>query len=188
MSTARQLHYTYEDYLVIERDSDVRHDFQNGVIYAMAGGTPEHAALGYRVARLLESVLRGCTPMNSDARVRIEQADLTTYTDASFVCGPVQRATVDRLAITNPTILVEVTSPSTVDYDRSVKLPAYQQIPSLEAVVLVSHSEPRVTVVERTPSGWTSTDFGPGTSAHLSARDAAFPVDELYDVLRQLAP
>lgn len=97
-----------------------------------------------------------------------------------------RRAREDRSAVTNPTLLVEVTCPSTEAYDRGAKLEHYQQLPTLEAVIFVAHRERRITVVERQAAGWRATDFGPGEEATLTARGVRFPVDEVYAVLREL--
>ncbi len=186
MSTARQLNHAYEDDLRIEESSQVRHEYLAGEVYAMAGGSPEHGALALRAARLLGDGLEGCTPLSSDVRIRVKATGLTTYPDVSCACGPVERTQIDRLAITNPTILVEVTSPSTEAYDRGEKLNHYRQLPSLEAVVFVSHREPLVTVVERVGAEWRTTEFRAGSTATVSSRAASFSVDELYAVLKTL--
>lgn len=186
MSTARQVNYPYEDYLRIEESSQVRHEYLSGEVYAMAGGSPEHGALALRVARILGDGLRGCTPLSSDVRIHVSASGLTTYPDVSFTCGPAERTLIDRLAITNPSVIVEVTSPSTEAYDRGEKLNHYKRIPSLQAVVFISHREPWVTVVERTGDDWRTTDFRGGSTATLAARDVRFAVDEVYAVLREL--
>lgn len=178
--------HPYEDYLRIEEASEVRHEYLGGEIYAMAGGTPEHAALAARVLMLLGVQLRGCTSLNSDLRVHVLETGLTTYPDASFVCGRIERAPVDRLAITNPTVLVEVTSPSTEAYDLGQKLEHYKSIVSLRAVVFVSHRRSQITIVERSDEGWQSNDFVGGTNATIDSMNASLPVDDVYSVLAQL--
>lgn len=184
VSTARHLRNAYADYLLIEEHSNVRHEFIGGEIYAMAGGTPEHGALAFRVMRLLEDALTGCTPFSSDVRVRIDAAAMTTYPDGSFVCGAVERSSVDSLAVVNPTLLVEVTSPTTEGWDRNEKLAAYQQLPALKAVVFVSHRSPVITVVERDGGRWVSRDFEAGSHAEVASLRARVSVDAVYDVLR----
>jgi len=186
MSTARQIMHPYEDYLRIEDASEVRHEYFGGEIYAMAGGTPEHAALAARILVLLGGQLRGCTALTSDLRVHVVETGLTTYPDVSFVCGPVARAAIDRLAITNPTVLIEVTSASTEAYDRGQKLEHYQTIASLRAVVFVSHRESRLTVVERAGEAWRTTDFVAGAELTLASMNVRFQVDDVYEVLNQL--
>jgi Uma2 family endonuclease len=186
VATARSLHYTYDEYLRVEAHGELRHEFLEGEIYAMAGGTPEHGALAARVLLELSLRLPGCTPLTSDVRVRIEATGLTTYPDASFVCGAVARSEVDRMALTNPAVLVEVTSPSTEEYDRGAKLSHYQQLPSLRAVLLVSHAEPRVTVVERVEGAWRTTDFRGGEVLRVLSPALELDVDAIFSALASL--
>jgi Uma2 family endonuclease len=121
--TARRVHYTYEQYVALEDVSTVRHEYLEGEIYAVAGGSPDHAALAATVIRVLGNQLPdGCRIFTSDLRVRIPKTGLSTYPDVAVVCGPTMRAADDRLAVTNPVLLVEVTSTSTEEYDRGEKL------------------------------------------------------------------
>jgi Uma2 family endonuclease len=139
-STARQLHYTYEQYLALEDESSVRHEYLDGEIYAMAGGSPDHAALAAAAIRVIGARLPpGCRIFTSDLRVRIPATGLSTYPDAAVICGRTQRAADDGLAVVNPVVLVEVTSRSTEDYDRGEKLRQYQLLPSVRDILIVSH-------------------------------------------------
>jgi Uma2 family endonuclease len=184
MTTARRLHHTYADYLSVERDSPVRHECLDGEIFAMAGGTPEQAALAAQLTALLQTRLpAGCRAFSSNLKVRTEASGLTTYPDLSVVCGPVARSLDDPDAITNPVILVEVTSPSSEEYDRGEKLLHYRQIPSLQAVLTVSHREPRITSFERTAGGWRQGDLGTGLEVGLASPPVTFAVDEVYRAL-----
>jgi Uma2 family endonuclease len=181
MSTARQLRYSYEDYLQTLARSEVKLEFCAGVIYAMAGGTLTHSALATRITIALGKQLPpSCEGFNSDAKVRVEETDFAGFPDASVVCGPVQRAPSDAHALANPSLLIEVTSKSTEAYDRGEKLEHYQRIPALRAVLFVSHRAPRVTLVERTDSGWSTRDFGPGERLALTVPALTLSVDELY--------
>jgi Uma2 family endonuclease len=132
--------YSYQDYLAIEEHSLVRHEFVAGEIYAMAGGTPEHAALAASVLRLLGNALPpACRAYSSDLRVRIQASDVTCYPDASIICGALAVSAQDPLAATNPVLIVEVTSASTESYDRGAKLEQYKLLPSIQEVLIVSH-------------------------------------------------
>src|SRR5688572_15281630 len=128
--------YTFHEYLTIEQSSTIRHEFLAGEIYAMAGGSPQHAALALAVGATLLAQLRGdqCRVHGSDLRVRVPETGLTTYPDVSVVCGPYQTDAQDKNTIVNPALVVEVTSESTEEYDRGEKLASYQRIPSLRAV------------------------------------------------------
>lgn len=179
--TARRLHYSYEEYLGALEVSGVKLEYCEGEIYAMAGGTPAHADLAASIIRLLGNSLLGrCRVSSSDLKVRVEATDLTTFPDVAIICGERQFAAVDRNAVTNPTVLVEVTSTSTEDYDRGEKLAHYKQIRSLLAVVFVSHRRPQVTVIERDSSGWRQREHRAGEDVVLDAPPLSFAVDELY--------
>jgi Uma2 family endonuclease len=147
----------------------------------MAGGTPAHAELAAAIVRLLGNALLGhCSVFSSDLKVRIEPTDFTTFPDATVVCGTRQLSSVDRNAVVNPTMLVEVTSPSSEDYDRGEKLSQYKQLSSLRAVLLVSHRRPQVTVVERTRDGWQERELRAGEQVVLVAPSLTIAVDDLY--------
>lgn len=181
MTTARQLRYSYEDYLRALDESAIKLEFSAGVIYAMAGGTLAHAELSAAAIGLLrQSLAPGCAVFSSDAKVRVEASDFAGFPDVSVVCGERQTSRIDPNALVNPTLLVEVTSRSTEDYDRGEKLLHYQRLPSVRAVLFVSHRERRVTVVERSTSGWQTRDVGTGEQVSLNEPPLRLDVDALY--------
>lgn len=188
MSTARRLHHTYEQYLEVERLSSVRHEFLDGEIYAMAGGTPEHGILAARVTALLTArAMPGCHVASSDVKIFIEATGLATYPDVSVVCGPLTRATQDAMAVTNPVILVEVTSASTEDYDRGDKTSQYRQIASLRAILIVAHASKRITVLQRDDgASWETREARAGEQVVLATPALSFDVDEVYSALEGL--
>jgi Uma2 family endonuclease len=175
-----KLNYTYADYLGFEASSNVKHEFLDGQIYAMAGGTPEHAALAAAVITLLGPQLRGgeCRPYNSDLRVRTPTG-LTTYPDVTVIRGPRAIDATDSMAITNPALIVEVLSRSTEEYDWGEKFEHYRTMPSLREYVLVSHRERSVEVRSRGADGWRTTVVHEGAIAELSI-GAQLDVRELY--------
>jgi Uma2 family endonuclease len=185
VSTARRLHYNYDDYLGSLEASELKLEFCDGVIYAMAGGTRAHAELAARaIVALARAVPPSCRIATSDLKVRVDSSDLTTFPDVSVVCGEPIMAAIDPNALTNPTVLVEVTSRSTEDYDRGDKLSHYKQLPSLRAVLFVSHRTRCVTVVERTandPRRWDEREARGGETITLASPAITIPVDELYD-------
>jgi Uma2 family endonuclease len=179
--TARRVHYTYEQYLTLENASPIRHEYLDGEIYAMAGGTPDHAGLAAAViGRLRNQLPAGYRVFTSDLRVRVAESGLSTYPDAAVVCHATVRASDDRLAVTNPVLLVEVTSASTEDYDRGEKLRHYMHLPSLQEVLIVSHREPRLTLHRRGSSGWTEIEARSGGHIDLTSVPAKLPVDLVY--------
>jgi Uma2 family endonuclease len=176
-----KLNYTHTEYLGFEASSNVKHEFLDGQIYAMAGGTPEHAALAAAVITLLGPQLRGgeSRPYNSDLRVRTPTG-LTTYPDVTVIYGPREIDGIDSLAITNPTLIVEVLSRSTEEYDSGDKFEHYKTFPSLREYVLVSHRERSVEVRMREEDGWRTIVVHEGGMVELSP-GARLDVRELYD-------
>jgi len=182
MSTsARRVHYTYAQYLALEEHSVVRHEFLDGEIYAMAGGSPDHAALAAAVISIIGGQLApGCRAFTSDLRVRIAATGLTTYPDVAVICGQTLRTPEDPLAVANPVLLVEITSSSTEDYDRGEKLRHYKSLPSLREVLFVSHRAPHLTLHRREDADWTVTTVETGAVLELSSVGARIAVDEVY--------
>ena len=174
--------YSIEEYLRLEEFANVKHEFFDGRIFAIAGGTPEHGAIAVRVAVALSNQLRGkrCNVYNSDTRIRVVATGLDTYPDVAVVRGSEQRDREDRLALVNPVVLVEVLSPTTEDYDRGDKLEHYKRIPSLQEVVLVGHEQPTLDVWRRCADGWSSVHFAAGQVARLEAIDCDLEVDEVF--------
>lgn len=180
MTVGREVHYTYAEYLALEASSSVRHEYWRGEIYAMAGGTPDRAAL----AAALIGALHGRVPptfrvFSSDLRVVVEATDLTTYPDVSVVCGKSARSSKDPIAVTNPVFIAEITSPWTEDYDRGEKLRSYQTIPGVREILLVSHRGPRVTVHRRTADGFAVFEVERGELV-LESVGVTIDVDALY--------
>jgi Uma2 family endonuclease len=177
--------YDFDDYLELEASSAIKHEFLDGNAWAMAGGSPEHAALAGNVVRLLGQALLGrrCRAFTSDLRIRVTETGLATYPDVSVICSQLELDPEDRKGhtVVNPTLLVEVLSPSTEAYDRGEKLAHYKRIPALREVMLVAHDEHRIDLWRRTTGGWTQLTFGPGQAVELeSLHGIELPVDGVY--------
>jgi Uma2 family endonuclease len=179
--------YTYDEYLAYERDSGLKHEFDDGEIIAMAGGSRRHNAVAFRIAAALDAARRQeFIGFQSDQRVRVLATGKATYPDVTMVCGPIEGDPSDPTGatITNPTFLVEVLSPSTEEDDRGNKWLHYQQIPSLREYVLVSQASPRVEVFRRLSDGtWQyrevtsgSVDVTGGASLDLATLYADLPI------------
>src|SRR5260370_40930549 len=153
MSELRRLHRdTYADYVALEMLSSSKHEFLDGEIYAMAGGSEEHSALAAEILRVLGNAVgdRPCRVHTSDLRVYVEAVGLATFPDGSVICGPLQQHDPSPTATAlNPMILVEVTSDSSEGYDRGPKLEYYRTIPTLRESVVVSHRERWIVVETR---------------------------------------
>ena len=126
------------EYLTIERAAPTKSEFYDGEMFAMAGGTAVHSLIGTNAAIEFGNKLRGkkCVPYNADLRIQVQATGLFTYPDLSVICGPLQFADGDD-TVTNPSLIVEVLSPSTEAYDRGQKFLQYRQIPTLREYLLV---------------------------------------------------
>lgn len=158
--------YTWKQYLALERESTVKHEFLEGEIYAMAGSSPEHALLTANVIASLNRQLEGrpCRVFTSDLRVHIQASGLAAYPDATVVCGELRRDPDDKNMVTNPTVIVEVLSESTEGFDRGEKFERYRQCPSLKEYVLVSQRERLIEVFQRGPGvDWPRTEARTGS-------------------------
>jgi len=174
------MHYSYSEY-ALEDESPVRHEYLEGEIYAMAGGTPDYAALAAAVIALLGQKLPpGCRVFTSDLRSRIPTTGLSTYPDAAVVCGRTQRAADDPIAVSNPVLLVEVTSTSTEDYDRGEKLRDYKMLASIREILIVSHREPHLELHIRVEGDWTLRSAARGDTLTLESIAARIAVDDVY--------
>lgn len=183
-SPAHRIQYSWADYLALEAASNVKHEFLDGQIYGMAGGTPEHAALKAAVTGLLFAQIRAgyCRAHDSDLRVRVLATGLATYPDVTIVCGPTDRDPDDINAVTNPTLIVEVLSRSTEAYDRGDKFEHYKNIISLQQYVLVSDSAREIETWTRVAEGeWVQSIAHEGEQARLSSISALLDVSEVYE-------
>ncbi|HXH23949.1 MAG TPA: Uma2 family endonuclease [Vicinamibacterales bacterium] len=183
MGTPVRLHrYSFQDYLAVEEVSTIKHEYLDGEMYAMGGGSVLHAALSAAVVAALHAQLRGrCRVFSSDLRTRIRATGLASYADATVVCGAVEADPENVDTVTNPTALVEVLSPSTIDYDLGEKFEHYKQAPSVRAVVYVWQDRRRIMVRERRPRGeWSERVFEAGHVASIEALDCRLDVDAIY--------
>jgi Uma2 family endonuclease len=176
--------YSLEEYVRLEEYANFKHEFLGGQVWAMAGGTPEHARMASMVSASLVAQLRGkrCAVYSSDARVRVVATGLDTYPDVTVVCGHEERDEGDRLAVVNPVVLVEVTSDGSEGYDRGEKLDHYKRIASLREIVFVSHREPAIDVLRRrSDDTWSPPELARGgQQAKLESIDCEIAVDEVY--------
>ncbi|MSP59211.1 MAG: Uma2 family endonuclease [Myxococcales bacterium] len=188
MQAARRVKWTQEEYLAREQRSLTRNEFLDGEIYAMAGATLRHNVITTNTLAALHGLLRGkpCRAFNSDQRIAVSRTGLSTYADAGVVCGEPLFHDNDKNALVNPTLLVEVLSPSTEAYDRGEKLDHYRAIPSLREVLLIAQDTPSVEHHYRLDTGqWLLTVWDAGAVA-LATLGGAVPLDDLYDKAHDL--
>lgn len=173
---------TYPGYLALESKLGERLELVDGWVYAMAGGSPRHARLAARIARLLGNQLEAspCEPYSSDLKIHIARAKRTTYADVVIVCGDPRVSEGDTNAVTNPTVIVEVLSPSTEADDRGDKWSDYRRLPSLQHYVLVSQESRLIEVYSRDGLRWSYEDARDRGSVPLSAIDATLDLSAIY--------
>jgi Uma2 family endonuclease len=187
VTAASPEHVSYDEYLELEsRSADLKHEWCDGVVYAMSRGTPEHARLSMRIGAALLGALRGrCEVFSSDVMIYIDAARLSTYADASVVCGTLETKNVKKdgrslgEAITNPTVIIEVLSEATERYDRDGKFQAYKRLDSLREYVLVAQDERRIEIYRRGADGTWACEIG-RAHENVTIHGATLNVDDVY--------
>jgi Uma2 family endonuclease len=185
MSAVEKQTWTVEQYLEMERASEEKHEYLNGEIYLMAGGSSNHSLIGSTMIALLYIQLRkkSCFVYNNDMRIKVIDTGLYTYPDISIVCDPPVFDEKNRDTLLNPTALIEVLSPSTESYDRGKKFQHYRSIESLRECILVSQDEPRIERYVREPNGkWLLTDaIGLEAVLELTSIQCTLSLADVYE-------
>jgi Uma2 family endonuclease len=187
MSTAEKRCLTPSEYLAIEVASEGRHEFYDGEMFAMSGGSYWHNLVKDNLARALGSRLagRGCTVLTSDQRVKVDATGLYTYPDVVVFCGkPVFEDGVHYSA-TNPLVLAEVLSESTERYDRGLKFGHYRQLPSVQEYLVLAQDRVSVERYRRQtagePGSWVLTAVAdPAGAVDFESLGITVPVAEIY--------
>ncbi|MEM7655214.1 MAG: Uma2 family endonuclease [Bacteroidota bacterium] len=181
--------YSYEAYLAVEADTDLKYEYHDGFIVAMAGGTPEHGRIAANLLRSLGNALIAknspCNLYSSDVKIHVATSNRSFYPDVSMVCGPEERSEKDSKAITNPSLLIEILSDSTEAKDRGLKFQQYRMLPSLREYVLVSQKEAIVESFFRKEDGYWQILTAVGLDASISFPSAGVKV-ALSDIYRGL--
>jgi len=185
---AERSQLTADEYLAWERQQPVRHEFFHGEVFAMAGGSVRHNALCARLIELLGARLRDrCVVLSSDQRVVAVNRARFVYPDVSIVCGPVVvEAGPHGDVLVNPTILFEVLSESTEQYDRGLKWEGYQRIETLTDYVLVSQAEPRIEHFRRDRSRTWVYQFASAGERLALSNGVELDLDEVFAGVMQL--
>jgi Uma2 family endonuclease len=147
MSTQPRSYLTPQQYLEIERAAERRSEYYNGEMFLMAGGSKKHGKITENMSRALGNALedKPCFAYSRDLRLWVAASGLYTYPDIMVVCEPEESSPDDPdSSLTNPSVIVEVLSPSTEGYDRGKKFGHYLKLPSLRDYILVSQEEVRI--------------------------------------------
>jgi Uma2 family endonuclease len=162
MSTQPVAYLTPEQYLDIESKAEFRSEYINGEMFAMAGGTPNHAWIVVNTASRLTEQLRGrpCGARSSDLRLYSARHKMFTYPDIVVTCGPDQLLDGRNDTLTDATVIVEVLSPSTRNYDRGEKFRFYRSLPSFSEYLLLGQDEMRAEHhVRQSDQSWLFREF-----------------------------
>ncbi len=174
-----------EEYLAGERDGEYKSEYFAGEILAMTGATMEHNLIVSNVVTSLNTQLRGrpCHVYPSDMRVKISRTGAYAYPDVTVVCGEPEFEDEQVDTLLNPTVLVEVLSPSTERHDRGRKWEHYRRLPSLAEFLLVVQDEPRIEHYLRQEGGLWLFDEASGADAtlELTSIDCTLLLRDVYD-------
>lgn len=194
MALRAQKLYTPEEYLSLEERSAIRHEYINGEIYAIAGGTTNHNRLVFNTAKAIDVALTDRKQPRSvflnDVRVQIKKSNIYTYPDVIVICGKIEYDGARRDIVLHPILIVEVLSEATEKYDRTDKFAAYRRIPSLQVCVMIDQARVYVEVFRRTKSKlWTLEAYSDSDETlNLASLDIAIPLSAVYDRVEWEAP
>jgi Uma2 family endonuclease len=173
---------TPEEYFAWEERQQIRHEYIDGEVYAMTGGTINHGAIALNFGALLKNHLRGrgCKTLNSDCRVNIVGMNRYVYPDISVSCDDRDRNATQY--ITYPCLIIEVLSAGTEAYDRGNKFRMYRRNPSLQEYVLVSADTIEIEVFRRSDGDqWWIINYQAGDTVELTSIDLTIPIEQIYE-------
>ena len=174
--------FTHEEYFEWEEQQLEKHEYMDGEVYAMTGGTQNHSDIAGNFLTLLKSHLRGsgCKAFNSDLRIKIFESNKYVYPDLSVTCDRRDKTTPQY--ITYPCLIVEVLSPSTAAYDRGDKFRMYRQNPSLIDYVLVDTNKMAIDLYRKDEAGnWYIINYEAGDSIELKSVNLTVPIEQVYE-------
>ncbi|NJL52283.1 MAG: Uma2 family endonuclease [Hydrococcus sp. SU_1_0] len=174
--------FTPEEYFQWEAEQQLRHEYINGQVYAMSGGTINHSKIASNLNFILKSHLRGggCQVLNSDARVNIVESNDFVYPDVSVACDDRDRTAVQ--AIKYPCLVVEVLSPSTANYDRGDKFRMYRRNPILQDYLLVDAEKIALDLYRQNELGnWEIINYQAGDMIELKSISLSCLIEDIYE-------
>lgn len=182
MQTAEQLRFNATDFLAWEESQVEKHEFVAGEVFAMTGARREHVVVSLNIASALKQRLRGssCQAYIADLKLRVEAADAFFYPDVMVSCH--QEDNKAKQFISQPTLIVEVLSDSTADYDRGGKFVAYRKLESLQEYLIVDIDARRVECFRRTPDNdWLLHDYLGEVDCQLHSLSLSLPLAEIFE-------
>ena len=172
---------TAQEFLAWDETQTIRHEFVRGEVFAMAGGEDNNNTVALNIAMALRQHLRGtpCRVFANDVKLRVEAADCFFYPDLMVTCSDADRA--QRLIKREPTLVVEVLSPSTAGYDRGGKFVDYRRLPTLAEYLLVDVNARRCDLYRKGADGlWVLHPTGSDEVLHLASVGLAISADSLW--------
>jgi Uma2 family endonuclease len=177
--------FTIEEYLEYENASQEKHEYYQGEIFAMSGPKVPHNIIAVNLTTLLGQKLKGnpCRPFNSDQRIYIPQNTLFTYPDISIVCGEIVTKDNDDWNILNPSIIIEILSRATKNYDRGEKFTLYRDIPTLKEYILVDSESIRIETFRVNEAGhWELEEYKrPDEILLIKTIQLSIPLTDIYE-------
>jgi Uma2 family endonuclease len=185
MATQPQRRYTLEEYFALEQASEAKYEYWQGEVYAMSGASPAHVQIQVNLITLLRSQLRGrpCRIFPSDMRLKVPSLPPYRYPDLSALCGePIFELMGGLEVLTNPTLIVEILSPTTEAFDRGDKFTHYKSIPSFIEYVLIAQHRPHIgQYVKQSPEVWSYRECNDlSTSLYIPSLECQLALEELY--------
>jgi Uma2 family endonuclease len=174
--------FTPEEYFEWEEQQQLRHEYLDGEVYAMTGGTLNHSQIAANFIAMLIPHLRGknCRVLTSDARVNIHQSNDYVYPDISVTCN--EKDINNTKFINNPCLIIEVLSPTTEAYDRGDKFAMYRLSPTLQDYVLVNANKIAIDIYRKDERGkWDIINYRQGDLVELESIDLNFQIDRVFE-------
>ena len=180
--------FSIESYLDFERVQVERHEFLDGSVYAMAGESPNHSTICFNLNTIIGLQLRGkrCRGFSPNMKIATNEKGLYSYPDLAVVCGQPTFYDGTKDVITNPTVIVEVLSPSTEHYDRGEKFLRYtNQIETLQIYILISQDKPLIEIFSRQENGgWEKKEIeGLESVLKIDSIECEINLNELYELI-----
>jgi len=177
--------YTLEEYFALEQVSEIRYEYWQGEVFAMSGASPAHGQIQINLITLLRSQLRGRPGrlFSSDMRLKVPSRPPYRYPDLSALCGePVFELIGGLEVLINPTLIVEILSPTTEAFDRGDKFTHYKSIPSFREYLLIAQHRPHVgQYIKQNDTVWSYQEFNDLSAAlYVSALDCRLVLEELF--------
>ncbi len=174
-----------EQYLEMERISEIKHEYYKGEIFAMSGASWEHNVITYNINRIVAPFVhkKGCKLFGSDLRVHIPENSLFTYPDFTIVCENYHSAIMYADNLTNPSVIIEILSKSTRDYDRGTKFNLYRNIKTLKEYLLIDSTSISIEIFARqNDNSWILTEFKQlSESFTITSIGLTLQLNELYE-------